>query len=116
MTNPEIAMCKLLGKHKLKKVSQFKFVCSNCGCEFVDDKEIQILLTEIHNLQQENDCLRRKTEELTSIKKIKDSYPNDFSHYREDLGGLERFWEKNKDVKELKDLKANIKLVKNPGF
>jgi regulator of replication initiation timing len=85
MTNPEIAMCKLLGKHKLKKVSQFKLVCSNCGCEFVDDKEIQKLLEEITNLQVENNRLKKRIDELTSARKLMDSYPDDISRYKDNL-------------------------------
>jgi len=120
MTNPEIVMCKLLGKHKLKKVSKFKLVCSNCGCEFVDEKELQILLSEINCLKKENDNLKSRLVELERAQKIIDSYPKDpladLGRYKEVQRGLERFRADYDQVKELYKLKKVIKIEKKPQY
>ncbi len=120
MTNPEVAMCKLLGKHKLKKISRFKLVCSSCGCEFVDEEEIQILISEVNHLQNENSNLRSRIDELEHAKRIIDSYPKDplseVNRYKEIQRELERFITDRKPIDELDKLKKIIKINKRTPY
>ena len=107
MTNPEITMCKLLGKHKLKKVSRFKLICDHCGCEFVDEEEIRILMSEIDQLRKENDRLKDRVAEVQGAKKIIDSFPKQ---------ELERWKAKQCEPEELDKLSKTLRVQKRPQY